>query len=301
MISDHVAVGWCLRLAMVALVITAIEPLAAWHFFDHRGPLWSKLSRLQQLTSLRAARPAHELVARDGIFAGLCAAQLVLAAAVFARPDTRLGWLLLVVANLVFVRLRVGLDASDGLVRMILAANALRLINPATLTTAFILFMGGEACLAYFTSGFSKLGSTVWIEGRALAKTLSTITYGDPGVSRLLWRRPWLGRLASWTTIAVEVSFPLALVVPLPLAAALLVAAGLFHLCCARIMALGSFVWAFVATYSCVLALRSHLPLDPAVRGGVLLFFVVAVAGQLGSTVAGYRNRSGSATPAVRS
>jgi hypothetical protein len=301
MITDHEAAVWCLRLAMVALVITAIEPLAAWHFFDRRGPLWSKLSRLQELTSLRAARPAHELVGRDGVFAGLCAAQLVLAAAVFARPDTRLGWILLVVANLVFLRLRVGLDASDGLVRMILAANAVRLINPATLTTAFILFMGCEACLAYFTSGFSKLGSTVWIEGRALAKTLSTITYGDPSVSRLLWRHRAVGRLASWATIAVEVLFPLALVLPLPFAGALLVAAGLFHVCCARIMALGAFVWAFVATYPCVLALRAHLPLDRAVRAGILLFFAIAVVGQLGSTVAAYRHRSDSATPAVRS
>ena len=301
MSTEHAAVVWCLRLAMVALVITAIEPLAAWHFFGRRGPLWSKLSRLQELTSLRAARPAHELVARDGIFVGLCAGQLVLAAAVFVRPDSRLGWVLLVVANLVFLRLRVGLDASDGLVRMILAANAIRLINPAALTTAFVVFMGSEACLAYFTSGFSKLGSPIWIEGRALAKTLSTITYGDPAVSRLLWRHPWLSRLASWGTIAVEVLFPLALVLPLPLAAALLVGAGLFHLCCARIMALGSFVWAFAATYPCVLALRSHVPLDPAARAGVLLFFAIAVLGQLASTVAAYRNRTDSPTPAVRS
>ena len=294
MIAPHTATRCCLRLAMVTSAISAVEPLVAWHFFDRRGPLWSKLSRLQELTSLRAARPVHELLARDRVFLGLCVAQLALSAAVFARPDSRLGWALFAVVTLVFVRLRVGLDASDGMLRMLLAANALRLVAPNRLTTPFVLFVAAEACLSYFTSGFSKLGSTLWIEGRSLAKTLSTITYGDPWVSRMLWRYPSLGRWASWSTVAVEVLFPLALVLPLALAIVLLMAAGLFHLCCARIMALGSFVWVFAATYPCVLAARRYVT-SGQTRGpllaGVLLFYALVVGGQLVATLGEHRRR----------
>lgn len=292
MIAPQTAAQWCLRLAMVTSAISAVEPLVAWHFFDRRGPLWSKLSRLQELTSLRAARPIHELLVRDPVFITLSVAQLALSAAVFAQPDSRLGWALFAITTLVFVRLRVGLDASDGMLRMLLAANALRLISPDRLTTPFVLFVAAEACLSYFTSGFSKLGSTLWIEGRSLAKTLSTITYGDPWVSRVLWRFPILGRGASWSTLAVEVLFPLALVLPLPVAVALMIAAGLFHLCCARIMALGSFFWVFTASYPCVLAARAYLPWGRSGRpllAGVLLFYAVAVGGQLVATVDEYR------------
>jgi hypothetical protein len=274
---------------MVTFAISAAEPLIAWRFFAAGGPLSTPLSRLQQLTSLRGARPLHELLAHNPVFVALCVAQLSLSVAVFAWPNSRLGWALVVVANLLYLRLRPGLDASDGMARVILAADAIRLINPAALTTPFVLFVGLESCLAYFTSGWSKLGSTIWIEGRALAKTLSTISYGDPFVSRALWRHPALTRLASWSTLAVEVLFPLALVVPEPVGIALMVAGATFHACCARIMALGAFFWVFVATYSCVLASRSLLPANTPIRAGLLLVYVAAVASQLASTVVDFR------------
>lgn len=284
MVSTTTAIALCLRLTTVALVISSIEPLVAWRFFSRSGPLWSRLSRLQELTSLRFARPVHELVARDWVFLGLCATQLMLSVAVFVDPNSLLGWVLLVVAALVFVRLRVGLDASDAMTRIILTANAIRLIHPEALDNAFVLFVGLEACLAYFTSGFYKLGAIAWIDGRSLAKILSTVSYGDPAVSRLLWRHPNLTRLGSWSTVTIEVLFPLALIAPIPLAGAILMAGALFHIACARIMALGSFVWAFVATYGCVLACRSLLPTD-SMLPGLLLFYAIAVAGQLWATL----------------
>jgi hypothetical protein len=270
---------------MVTSAISAAEPLVAWRFFATNAPLGSVLTRLQQLTSFRLSRPLHQLVVRDRVFAALCTAQLVLSAAVFVRPDSRWGWALLVVASVVYLRLRPGLDASDGLTRVVLAANAIRLLDPGRLTAPFVLFVGCETCLAYLTSGWSKLGSGIWFEGRSLAKTLTTVSYGDPFVARALWRYPVLTRLASWSTMAVEVLFPLALVVPQPAAVVLIVAGALFHACCARIMALGPFFWVFVGTYACVLATRSLLPHNDPVRYGLLLAYGAAVAGQLASTV----------------
>lgn len=302
MIGAHDATVLCLRLTMVALVISALEPLVAWRFFGPRGPLWSKLSRLQMLTSLRAARPVHELMARDFVFITLCAAQIALSAAVFISPDSLLGWVLLLVASLIFVRVRPGLDASDAMTRIVLAANALRLVDPGALTAAFVLFVGMEACLAYFTSGFSKLGATAWIDGRSLAKIVTTVSYGDAGVARVVWRHLWLSRLASWSTVAIEVLFPLVLVVPLPLALALVAGAAMFHLFCARVMALGSFVWAFGATYGCVLSCRTVLPHAAVVEAGMLLFGAVAVAAQLRGTIVELRHpalpQAAAATPA---
>jgi hypothetical protein len=285
MLSPGDAMAWCMRLVVVALVISAAEPLVAWRYFDDHGPLGARLSGLQKLTARRRARPVHDLVDHDRVFVGLCVAQLALSAAVFVSPDSRLGWPLLVVASLVFVRLQVGLDGSDAMARIILTANAIRLIDVGRLTDACVLFLAAEVSLAMFTSGFSKLGSTVWLEGRSLAKTLTTVGYGDPVVSRLLWRHPELGRVASWATIAVEVSFPLALVLPLPLAVALLATALVFHVSCARIMALGPFVWAFGATYPCVIAARDLFHLSAPVEIGLLGIYVAVVTGQLWATV----------------
>jgi hypothetical protein len=66
---------------------------------------------------------------------------------------------------------------------------------------------------------------------------------------------------------------------------ALVAGAALFHLFCARVMALGSFVWAFGATYGCVLSCRTLLPHAPVVEAGMILFGTVAVAAQLRGTI----------------
>jgi hypothetical protein len=59
--------------------------------------------------------------------------------------------------------------------------------------------------------------------------------------------------------ILFEVSFPLVLVAPPAIAVAALGVGLTFHLSCAVLMGLNSFVWPFPATYACVLAARGIL------------------------------------------
>jgi hypothetical protein len=55
--------------------------------------------------------------------------------------------------------------------------------------------------------------------------------------------------MAAWSVIIVECAFPLVVIAPFPLMVVLLSLGMLFHLLCAVIMGLNSFLWAFVATY----------------------------------------------------
>ena len=282
-VSLSAAVPACLRILMIAVVISSLEPLVAWRFFSSNGPLWWKLARLERSQSGR--RPVA-LIAHDSVFRALCVIDIGAALAVAVRPDSRVGWLLVIVHGLTIARMHDGLDGSDAMTGVLLVANAIRLVDPAKLQTSFVLFVAVQAALAYFTSGFSKLGSWIWVEGLTLRRTLSTTTYGEPGFARLLWARPWIGRMLSWLTFTIEIIFPIALVAPPPVAVTIVGIMAAFHLGCARIMALGSFVWAFGATYPCVLAARPLIHGSPTVRTSLAVFAVIMVALQLQSSLA---------------
>src|SRR5262245_63328048 len=99
----------------------------------------------------------------------------------------------------------------------------------------------------------------MWRSGTALSAILGTASHGQEWAARTLRDHPRISMGLTWSVILLEVMFPLLLVGPLPLAFAVLTAGLLFHIGCAVLMGLNSFVWAFPATYPCLLVARAQL------------------------------------------
>jgi hypothetical protein len=82
---------------------------------------------------------------------------------------------------------------------------------------------------------------------------VNTASYGSPEAGALLGKYPWLGRLATWSTLVFELGFVLVFVVPPPLVVVPLALGVMFHAGIAAVMGLNNFVWAFTSTYPAVL------------------------------------------------
>jgi hypothetical protein len=73
--------------------------------------------------------------------------------------------------------------------------------------------------------------------------------YGRQPIAAFLYGHPRVARTAGRAVIAMELSLPLALVLPDPLALGLLGVGVLFHLSTAVVMGLNNFLLAFLAAY----------------------------------------------------
>jgi hypothetical protein len=129
---------------------------------------------------------------------------------------------------------------------------------------AALAFIAAQSCLSYFVSGAVKLRSPVWRSGEALTGILRTKTYGDAALYRVFRDRPRLARAACWAVMLFEVTFPLVLIAPRPVATAILGGAVLFHVVNARFMGLNRFLWSFTGSYPAVAYFARGLRRDGA-------------------------------------
>lgn len=163
---------------------------------------------------------------------------------------------LLVLNNLAFNwRRLLGDDGSDQMSSIILITLALCLgMGRSSFTLHLGLwFIALQACLSYSAAGIAKLVSPQWRTGEAIYGIFNTGTYGMKSVALFLEKRKTLCVLLCWSVIIIETLFPLCLVLPEPWNWGFLVWGALFHLQCAVIMGLNSFLWAFVATYPAII------------------------------------------------
>lgn len=181
------------------------------------------------------------------------------------------------------LRSNYGNDGSDHLAFITFGASLAEkgALGDVKAREAALAFVAGQACLAYFVSGVVKLRSPVWRSGDALTGVLRTRTYGDRGLYRIFRGRRRLTRAASWGVMLAEVSFPLVLIAPRPVAAGIFAGAAGFHLVNARFMGLNRFLWSFVGAYPAVAYFARGLrrPDDPA---PVLLDSLAAAVRRLG-------------------
>lgn len=146
-----------------------------------------------------------------------------------------------------------GLDGSDQMALLVVTALAIGLLTNETRLS--MTFIAAQASLAYFVSGVAKLRGRVWRSGDAVPLILSTRSYGFPQIGGFLQHMPWAGKAATWSTIAFECAFPVALFGPLPIVMAMLATGLAFHVASAGLMGLNVFPWAFAATYPAILYL----------------------------------------------
>lgn len=163
---------------------------------------------------------------------------------------------LLVANTFVFTwRREYGDDGSDQMSTIVLVTLLLTVGPHSTpfLAGAGLVFIAAQACLSYAAAGLAKLVSPTWRSGEAIYRIFNTATYGMEPVARFLEHRRWLNVALCWSVILIESLFPLCLLLPAPWSWLFLAWGFAFHLQCAAIMGLNSFLWAFVATYPAIL------------------------------------------------
>lgn len=139
-----------------------------------------------------------------------------------------------------------GADYMTILVLLMLAIEAL--FPYATVRLGCLWYLAVQAILSYFMSGAVKLRSADWWSGRALQRFMSSPPYDPPAFFVRLSKSMLMMRLGSWTILAFEVSFPLALLGPRA-CAAFLCAALVFHALNFATFGLNRFIFAWSAAY----------------------------------------------------
>ncbi len=172
-------------------------------------------------------------------------------------------------------------DGSDEMMLLFLAATSLGAIGNSTLYVAW--FLAAEVVLAYTTAGAYKAASPFWQKGNALLSITRTRAFGHPHISQLLRRYPLLAHASELSLLLWESGFIIALVAPRPVLWMVLAAGILFHLSCALVMGLNTFLWAFAAGYPCVIFANQQIhsvikaPLDGYLTFALSLVVTLAV------------------------
>lgn len=242
------------RIGSIGVAISSLESLTRHADLGPRGLLngEAQLTRARWLLAFAFLRPQGAAVALTG-------ARLVAALAVVAGGGSfavaRAGVIVVAVTTLLLrVRTPIGVHASGAMVMVTFTAAALGLGAGTRQALDFALvFIAAQACLSYFVAGASKLGTRSWRGGQAVTLISSTLMWGNGNRALMLRAHPRLAFWLCWATMLGECSVPLALVVPLPVAVALLACAGTFHVVTAFEMGLNSFIWAFWSTYPAII------------------------------------------------
>jgi len=196
---------------------------------------------------------SYPTVAAIPIVRGLAAARLLL-----GRPGNTermlLDGLLTATASVANLRQHYGGDGSDHMSYVGVATAFLARLFPgdSTAQRTCLKFLSFQTCLSYSVSGAVKAASPVWRSGRAITGIMRTGTYGDKWLYELTKKHPAIPVLMAWMVILGELSFPLVMVAPKPVARAILAASSVFHLANGRFMGLNRFVWAFAGSYPAI-------------------------------------------------
>ena len=251
--SSFNALSLVIRIGSVGVAISSLESLAHREDLGPRGLLdgEAQLTRARWLLAFTFLQPQRAAVAITG---ARLAAALAVVMAGESFTVARAGAIVIAVTTLLLrSRTPLGIHASGSMVMITFTAAALGLSTGTRLALDFALvFIAAQACLAYFVAGASKLGTRSWRAGQAVTLISSTLMWGNGNRALMLRAHPRLAFGLCWATMLGECSVPLALVVPLPVAVALLACAGAFHVVTAMEMGLNNFVWSLLV----------HLPGD---------------------------------------
>jgi hypothetical protein len=243
----------------IGLAIAGVELLIDRRAFERGGPFDH---RVYEALRSHPARIMAAPAAVSALAIVQIGASLVVAA---VGPLSFVGrWVMLVALGSSFaVRQRrvVGGDGAEQLTEIVLLSACLALLpfpGHARVQLA-VVFIAAQLALSYVAAGIFKLISPVWRNGEALPGILNTYGHGVEWASYVVGRWKWVGFAAGWLVMLFEVIFPVVFVAPPSVAAGLLGIGFAFHLGCAVLMGLNGFLWAFPATYACVLATREIL------------------------------------------
>jgi hypothetical protein len=153
-----------------------------------------------------------------------------------------------------------GGDGSDMMARVltITLAIAVPLANDSTVVRIAIAFIAAQLCLAYGASGVAKLFGRPWRSGSAVQRILHT-AYGHAGFVRTtLDRWPNAGRSLTRLVIAIEIAFPVAILLGGWIAVVALAGAAALQVMIAVAMGLNRFTPWFLAAFPATVWATCH-------------------------------------------
>lgn len=161
---------------------------------------------------------------------------------------------------LFFARNQYGHDGSDQMFLVVFGATTVAWLGSGTdIATAAMLYLAGQAMLAYAVAGIAKVVSPVWRGGGALEEILDTVALGWPPLAGFLRRHGRVSRLACAGVVAFECVVPLLVLAGTPWVWLMLAGGVLLHVGTAFAMGLNNFLWAFCATYPAILLLADRV------------------------------------------
>jgi hypothetical protein len=246
------------KIAAVTTALTALEYLGKASMLNDDGMFSWKINRTSFDDKAKAVRMLAPLFEYPRVLAFPQAGLLASARLIFGRPGHKERALLLSVilgsAAAMNAHHRYGNDGSDQMSFITLTAAAIAKLfpNDERAEEAILRFIAFQANLGYAASGAIKLASRTWRSGRAITGVFRTQTFGDKWFYEMSKLHPAIPKLIAWAVIAGELSFPLTLISPKPVARTILGITHVFHIANARFMGLNRFVWAFGATYPAI-------------------------------------------------
>lgn len=252
-------------LACVAVVIDSLEVVANRREYAADGIYNHEVLRTSYAWMLEGV-PAALLgsLFRYPNYLGLVGVQLLAAVLLLSHLLPALApalvILLLCCRLLSHLRNQYGLDGSDQMLVVVLGGLAVFHVVPEPLAKAGALgFIALQSLLSYFTAGYAKLVSPIWRGGAAIGGILNTTSYGSAFLSRILLKSKVLSLLVCWSVLVFECALPALVFLGVKSALVFVAVAAAFHLSVAVLMGLNSFLWAFSATYPCLLFLAARI------------------------------------------
>jgi hypothetical protein len=248
------AIAWTVRVCCVARVIALVELGVERKEMQPGGVLNWQISGLVGYEHHREFRfRVERLAARvpQRIFLGLLAADACVVSALFVWPTN--SFLVLAAALLLLMQMTrhyLSYDGADELTLLCLTALAMGgLLGTPTIA---VLFVGCEVGLAYLVAGVYKAASPYWKKGRALLLVTRTQLFGQRAIAQMLKENRRMTSAFEVLFVLWETIFPVVLFARPRVMLAMLGVGLIFHIACAWVMGLNTFLWAFGATYPCI-------------------------------------------------
>jgi len=247
---------------LVGISISTIELLYNWrNFQDNRLYSWKVISTRGYFSENNIFHKLAHFLLKYPNFIGVIIFRvlvlvLLVVPGIWGFSQAPLFLALVLTSLLINYRSPFGQDGSDQMSTIVVIVLFLYHINPenSIVAQAGIWFIALQSILSYFTAGFFKAKGDKWTKNpNAVYLIFNTSTYGSKPIAGYLQNRQSAITFLTWSTVAVEVLFPLVLITGYP---GMLVFLGwglAFHLMNALVMGLNSFLWAFLATYGAII------------------------------------------------
>lgn len=262
-LDTSTALAWTIRLICLGTLIDGLQKLVAWRWLpEHasvalREPNDRPVGPRERLQTVLLGTPTLR---------GIWLARTLLAAGLLHAPMhpwlTALAFPLLFLSSAQYITrtFPFATTGADRMMAMVFGALCLWRLDwcDEDVGRAALLFLALQACLSYATAGWSRRHLPSWRNGTAVGQLWALPQAGTPpALGRWITARPWMNRALTWGTLAVECSFPLALLGPPWLCAAYLAWGVSFHLSNALVMGLNGFLWAWLALYPAIIWFHS--------------------------------------------